>query len=129
MRKALTTFHEDPDTTVFLLSLGTAAAGLTLTRANHVYLLEPALDPAIEQQAIARVHRYGQERPVSIVRLLVQNTVEPVVLLHSESKQKLFEGTNTVRRFDFLFIFTGIAVTHLFVTFQLFLIAASHVPL
>ena len=37
-------------------------AGLTLVRANHVFLLEPALDPAIEQQAVARVHRIGQNR-------------------------------------------------------------------
>ena len=36
--------------TVLLLSLQTQAAGLTLVRANHVFLLEPALDPAIEQQ-------------------------------------------------------------------------------
>lgn len=72
MRNALNHFHEDPETRVFLLCLGTAAAGLTLTRANHVYLLEPGLDPAVEQQAVARVHRYGQTRPVNIVRLLLQ---------------------------------------------------------
>lgn len=72
MRAALNAFHEDPDSRVFLLCLGAAAAGLTLTRANHVYLLEPGLDPAIEQQAVARVHRYGQTRPVKIVRLLIQ---------------------------------------------------------
>ena len=75
-RRALKSFQEDPETTVFLLALGAAAAGLTLTRANHVFLLEPAIDPAIEQQAVARVHRMGQERPVSIVRLLVQDTVK-----------------------------------------------------
>lgn len=72
MRNALNDFNEDPETRVFLLCLGTAAAGLTLTRANHVFLLEPGLDPAVEQQAVARVHRYGQTRPVKIVRLLLQ---------------------------------------------------------
>jgi hypothetical protein len=47
---------------VFLLSHRAGAAGLTLVRANHVFLLEPALDPSIEQQAVARVHRIGQQR-------------------------------------------------------------------
>lgn len=83
MRTALSDFHEDPHTRVFLLCLGTAAAGLTLTRANHVFLLEPGLDPAVEQQAVARVHRYGQSRPVKIVRLLLQVCSSSVPLLHA----------------------------------------------
>jgi hypothetical protein len=51
-------------------------AGLTLVRANNVFLLEPALDPAIEQQAVARVHRIGQVRPVQITRLVIEGSVE-----------------------------------------------------
>jgi len=61
---------------VFLLSLKAGAAGLTLTQASRVILLEPALDPAVEQQAVARVHRIGQTRPVTITRLIVDGTVE-----------------------------------------------------
>jgi SNF2 family DNA or RNA helicase len=49
----------------------------------QVFLLEPALDPAIEQQAIARVHRIGQQRPVHIVRLLIKDTVEVWFLMPS----------------------------------------------
>ena len=49
-------------------------------RANHVFLLEPALDPAIEQQAVARVHRIGQTRDVSVTRLLVDDSVERHVM-------------------------------------------------
>jgi SNF2 family DNA or RNA helicase len=64
---------------VFLLSLRAGAAGLTLTAASRVFLLEPGLDPAIEQQAVARVHRIGQERQVVITRLLVQGSVEEQV--------------------------------------------------
>lgn len=59
-------------------------------RANHVFLLEPALDPAIEQQAVARVHRIGQQRPVRVVRFLVQSTIEEAVLAIQESRHKLF---------------------------------------
>lgn len=45
-----------------------------------MFLLEPALDPAIEQQAVARVHRIGQTRDVTVTRLLVDGTVEEAVM-------------------------------------------------
>lgn len=64
---------------IFLLSLRAGSSGLTLTVANRVFLLEPGLDPAIEQQAVARVHRIGQEREVVITRLMVQGTIEEQV--------------------------------------------------
>jgi SNF2 family DNA or RNA helicase len=64
---------------VFLLSLRAGSAGLTLTAATRVFLLEPAMDPAIEQQAVARVHRIGQEKEVVITRLLMTDTVEEEV--------------------------------------------------
>eukprot|EP00775_Hariotina_reticulata_P011459 gene11459-11605_t len=89
VRSAIKSFTEDPDVAVFLLSLKAGAAGLTLTAASRVYLLEPGLDPAIEQQAVARVHRIGQEREVLITRLLVQGSVEEQVLAISEAKQAL----------------------------------------
>lgn len=44
-----------------------------------MYLLEPALDPSVEQQAVARVHRIGQEREVTITRLVIEDTVEQEV--------------------------------------------------
>jgi hypothetical protein len=45
---------QDPSVTVFLLSVRTGAVGLTLTRANRVYLMEPAVNPALEQQVPLR---------------------------------------------------------------------------
>lgn len=67
---------------MFLLSLRAGSAGLTLTAATRVFLLEPAMDPAIEQQAVARVHRIGQEKEVVITRLLMVDTVEEEVGFH-----------------------------------------------
>lgn len=67
------------------------SAGLTLVRANHVFLLEPSIDPSIEQQAISRVHRIGQQRPVHITRLLVKGTIEEHVLHLQNRRQDLFE--------------------------------------
>lgn len=80
VRSAIQRFNEDDQVRVFLLSLREGAAGLTLVRASQVFLLEPALDPAIEQQAIARVHRIGQVRDVCVTRLLVDGTVEMEVM-------------------------------------------------
>ncbi|PNH12465.1 Transcription termination factor 2 [Tetrabaena socialis] len=59
-------------------------------RANHVFLLEPSTDPAIEQQAVARVHRIGQTRDVWVTRLIVDNTVETRILRMLKEKQQLF---------------------------------------
>lgn len=53
-------FIADESKTVLLMLLKTTSAGLTLVVANNVFLLEPSLDPAVEQQAVGRVHRVGQ---------------------------------------------------------------------
>ncbi|KAG1672797.1 hypothetical protein FOA52_002785 [Chlamydomonas sp. UWO 241] len=90
VRGTLRMFNEDDDVRVLLLSLQTQAAGLTLVRASHVFLLEPAMDPAIEQQAVARVHRIGQTRETVVTRLLVDGTVEMEVLRVLQRKQQLF---------------------------------------
>ena len=55
--EALLAFRDDPPTTVFLLSLRAGAVGINLTEANHIFLLEPLLNPGLEKQAIGRVHR------------------------------------------------------------------------
>jgi len=78
--KAIDAFQSDPPTTVFLLSMRSGAVGINLTAANVVYMLEPCLDPSLEEQAIGRVHRMGQTRPVTVKRLLVADSVEERVV-------------------------------------------------
>jgi len=90
-RDAVARFKNDPNVRVFLLSLQHGAAGLTLVRANHVFMIDISLDPAIEQQAVARVHRIGQQRPVRVTRLLCHDTVEVAVLRSLEKKQQLWQ--------------------------------------
>ncbi|KAF5839331.1 P-loop containing nucleoside triphosphate hydrolase protein [Dunaliella salina] len=90
-RDAVARFKNDPDVRVFLLSLQHGAAGLTLCRANHVFMIDVSLDPAIEQQAVARVHRIGQQQPVQVTRLLCHDTVEVAVLQSLEKKQQLWQ--------------------------------------
>ena len=74
--KAMDAFQNDPPTTIFLLSLRAGAVGINLTTANRVFLMEPATNPALEEQAIGRVCRLGQKSVVEIVRLVVKNSIE-----------------------------------------------------
>lgn len=74
--KALRDFQNDPPTTIFLLSMRAGAVGINLTQANRVFILEPCFNPAIEAQAIGRVHRLGQTRPVEVIRLVMENSIE-----------------------------------------------------
>ena len=73
---ALAAFQRAPPTTIFLLSLRSGAVGLNLTAASQVFLLEPCFNPALEEQAIGRVHRLGQTRPCTITRLVVRDSLE-----------------------------------------------------
>lgn len=74
--KALREFQSDPPTTIFLLSMRAGAVGINLTQANRIFIMEPHFNPAIEAQAIGRVHRMGQKRPVEITRFIMKNSVE-----------------------------------------------------
>ncbi|CAM6129371.1 unnamed protein product [Calypogeia fissa] len=87
--QAIEAFQKDPPTTVFLLSIRTGAVGITLTAASHVYMLEPCLNPALEEQAVGRCWRMGQERPVIIKRLYVENSVEANILKLLRSRSPL----------------------------------------
>jgi len=74
--KALRDFQQDPPTTVFLLSMRAGAIGINLTQANKVFIMEPTTNPALEAQAIGRVHRLGQMKNVQVIRLSIDNTIE-----------------------------------------------------
>jgi hypothetical protein len=78
--KAVAAFQNDPPTTVFLLSMRSGAVGINLTAASHVFLLEPALNPALEEQAIGRAWRMGQQREVKVLRFYVKGSVEEKIM-------------------------------------------------
>ena len=74
---------------LFLLSLKAGGLGLNLTAATSVIHLDPWWNPAVEDQASDRAHRLGQERPVTIYRLVARGTIEEQMLELHETKRAL----------------------------------------
>lgn len=85
-------FQGDGGPPVMLISLKAGGAGLNLTAADHVFLVDPWWNPAVEDQAADRAHRIGQERPVVVHRLVAMNTVEERILALQGSKRALAEA-------------------------------------
>ena len=73
---AIKAFQEDSNTVVFVSSIRSAAAGINLTAANHIFFTGPILNPANYTQAIGRAHRTGQMRPVTVHTLYMEGTIE-----------------------------------------------------
>ncbi|MEM9986343.1 MAG: DEAD/DEAH box helicase, partial [Bacteroidota bacterium] len=83
---------------VFLISLKAGGVGLNLTAADYVIHLDPWWNPAVEDQASDRAHRIGQQRPVTVYRLVAEQTIEEkIVRLHQRKRDladSLLEGTD-----------------------------------
>jgi superfamily II DNA or RNA helicase len=74
---------------VMLVSLKAGGTGLNLTAADHVFLLDPWWNPAVEDQAADRAHRIGQDRPVMVYRMVTKDTVEERILALQSRKRAL----------------------------------------
>ena len=85
----LESFKSDATKTVFLVSLRAGAYGLNLTCASQCIMLDPFWNPFVEMQAIDRIHRIGQVRPVKVHRIVIQNTVEDRILALQEKVSSL----------------------------------------
>ena len=89
---------------VFLISLKAGGTGLNLTAADYVIHLDPWWNPAVEDQAADRAHRIGQDRPVTVYRLVTEKTVEEkIVGLHAEKRELaygLLEGSDVSHKVD-----------------------------
>lgn len=88
-RALLVTKFQTGQCPVFLISLKAGGLGLNLTAANYVIMMDPWWNPAIEQQASDRAHRIGQERIVTVIRMVAKHTIEEKILRLHETKQDL----------------------------------------
>jgi SWI/SNF-related matrix-associated actin-dependent regulator of chromatin subfamily A3 len=86
---ALEALDNDPSTTVMLASLAVCSVGLNLVAANQVIMADSWWAPAIEDQAVDRVHRLGQQRETKVFRLVVEGSVEERVLGIQDEKRRL----------------------------------------
>ncbi|KAG5983371.1 hypothetical protein E4U55_000109 [Claviceps digitariae] len=86
---AIRALDTDAETRIMLASLAVCSVGLNLVSADTVILLDSWWAPAIEDQAIDRVHRLGQTKETTVWRLVVEGTVEDRVLDIQKEKRKL----------------------------------------
>ncbi|KAL8719012.1 MAG: hypothetical protein Q9181_008122, partial [Wetmoreana brouardii] len=90
-QQALHRFMTDHSMRTILISLRCGANGLNLTAANHVFLMEPQWNPALEDQALDRVHRIGQTKAVTTVRYIMNNSIEESIQRQQSDKRTLAE--------------------------------------
>ncbi len=85
-------FQSEQGPPVMLLSLKAGGTGLNLTAADHVFLLDPWWNPAVEDQAADRAHRIGQDKPVMVYRLVAKDTVEEGILALQDRKRAIADA-------------------------------------
>lgn len=93
--RVISQFTEDSDILVLLMSLKAGGVGINLAAASNAFLLDPWWNPAVEEQAVMRIHRIGQTKTVSIKRFIVKGTVEERMEAVQARKQKMISGALT----------------------------------
>ena len=91
-RQVLEEFESSQQPTLLIMTLKTGGVGLNLTKANHVFHLEPWWNPAAENQGTDRVHRMGQEQHVHVVRFVMENSIEEKIQSLKLSKTQCFDA-------------------------------------
>jgi superfamily II DNA or RNA helicase len=86
------TFQGEDGPPVMLISLKAGGTGLNLTAADHVFLMDPWWNPAVEDQAADRTHRIGQDKPVLVYRVVAEDTVEERILTLQARKRALAQA-------------------------------------
>lgn len=88
-------FNHTEEKMVLLMSLKAGGVGLNLTAASNVFIMDPWWNPAVEEQAIMRIHRIGQNRTVKVRRFIVKDTVEERLQQIQARKQRMVAGALT----------------------------------
>ncbi len=84
-------FQNNTEIKLFLISIKAGGVGLNLTAADYIFILDPWWNPAVENQALSRAHRIGQNKKTFVYRFISLNTVEEKILKLQEKKEILAE--------------------------------------
>lgn len=85
-------FSQDESVRLFLISLKAGGSGLNLMAADTVIIYDPWWNPAVESQAVDRAHRIGQNKTVSVYRLVTEGSVEQKIMDLKAKKSKLVDA-------------------------------------
>mmetsp|Transcript_1737 Transcript_1737/g.2213 ORF Transcript_1737/g.2213 Transcript_1737/m.2213 type:complete len:381 (+) Transcript_1737:3-1145(+) len=88
----LNLFRKDPAIKCLLLPVKRANHGLNLVEANHCFFVEPLLNPAVDLQAVSRIHRISQTRDVHVHRFIIKDTIEEKIYSIMQKKKVLLTG-------------------------------------
>lgn len=91
-KKPVEEFQKSKDATLFLISLRAGGTGITLSKADYVFIADPWWNPAVEEQAIDRVHRLGRKNEVFIYKMISENSIEDRVVSLQNEKRQLFDS-------------------------------------
>lgn len=111
---AVEKFNNDKNITVFLISLKAGGVALNLTEASNVFIMDLWWNPAVEDQAMDRIHRIGQFRPINVYKIIIEDSIESRILELQNKKKALFESAleydmnalNRLTEDDLAFLFT-----------------------
>ena len=85
-------FQKDNKYKVFVMTLKTGGVGLNLTAADTIFIYDPWWNKTVENQAVDRAYRLGQDRTVFSYKLILKDTIEEKILQLQESKIKLLDN-------------------------------------
>ncbi|PLX23885.1 MAG: helicase SNF2, partial [Marinilabiliales bacterium] len=90
--KVISEFQKSEEKYVFLIQIKAGGVGLNLTSADYVFIIDPWWNPAVEEQAINRTHRIGQEKKVMVYIFISSETVEEKIQQLKARKSKLADS-------------------------------------
>lgn len=91
--KVINSFSNDPTIKIFLMSLKAGGVALNLTAASHCFIMDVWWNDAMQSQAMDRIHRLGQFKPMKCVKFIIEGTIEERILKLQQKKRLIFEAT------------------------------------
>ncbi|WP_027128054.1 DEAD/DEAH box helicase [Fusobacterium perfoetens] len=97
-------FQSDPSYKVFVMTLKTGGVGLNLTAADTIFIYDPWWNKTVENQAIDRAYRLGQDNTVFAYKMILKDTIEEKILTLQKAKSLLIENLISDEGADFKFL-------------------------